>query len=292
VYLAVHENSEHRATPQSDRADRFLLEVPNSDPTHQPTRGRRTHQDLLTQTMNDKNFDTLLGADPHSDNPEFVEARRQDLSLAQRHRDALQFEARLKGAMTVPVDDRRDEILQACHDQNPQKPSRSIHSWVLKSVSLAAAMVLAVGLISILPQGSRSADAAVFMAHMAHHDKYNHDTTADHNVTQVDEQHAVFDKLGLAFDGGIADVTYLTTCVIDGVESLHLVVTLDGGEQFTVMMIPGRDSELPSGINRDINALVSHIPQGMLFVYAHQDQPVDQYARMIEDQFEARHKQA
>lgn len=242
--------------------------------------------------MNQKDFDTLLGADPHSDDPDFINARREDLTLAQRHRDALRFEQRLSDALRLPVEDRQQQILEACQDSPPHSASRTVHSWVLKSVSLAAAMVLAIGVVSLLPQGSRTADASVFIEHISHHLDHGHDPMLAHDVVAVPDQQAVFDKLGLAFEDGIADVTYLTTCVIDGVESLHLVVTLDGGEKFTVMMIPGRDSALQSGIDRDINALISPVPQGMLFVQAHQAAPVDQYARMIEDQFVSHHKPA
>lgn len=235
--------------------------------------------------MTPEEFKKILGAEPKSDDPDFVEARRSDLGLAALYKQALAEEDKISQALQVPVENRVDSILDACfEDEADSTPVRNRPAF-MRVLPIAAAVLVAVGVAFVLPGTQNQVNAAPFVEHIAHHLDFSHDPTKDQNKYKDSDIDGVLKDLGLKFNGQIADVSYLSKCVIDEVESLHMVVSLESGEQFTVILVPGTDQAYGDGEVDDINAMVASLDQGTLFIYGHQEQPVADFANMMESRF-------
>ncbi len=235
--------------------------------------------------MTPEEFKKILGAEPKSDDPDFVEARRSDLGLAALYKQALAEEDRISQALQVPVENRVDSILDVCFEGEAGATPVRNRPGFLRVLPIAAAVLVAVGVAFFLPGTQNQVNAAPFVEHINHHLEFNHDPTGDHSDYTDQDVNGILNELGLKFNGQIADVSYLSKCVIDEVESLHMVVSLASGEQFTVILVPGSDQAYGDGEVDNINAMVASLDQGTLFVYGHQEQPVADFANMMESRF-------
>ncbi len=229
--------------------------------------------------MDSEQFKIFLNADPRNREPEFLEAARSSIQNASDHAKALAFEDKLEGALRLPVvSPTADDILSHCFADEQGVTSYRPPTWL----AMAAAVLVLVGVASVLLPGASSVDAYAkesFIAHLDHPEPGALGSSAKLSSLQIV---SAFANQGIALGDAPSDVTYVRPCMIGEKMGMHLVVTDNNGDQITVMMMPGEDLE--SSHNFSVDAMtVQMVPTnaGAVALFGHQGQDVSPLGREL-----------
>ncbi len=215
-------------------------------------------------------YKIYLSADPRSQEPEFLEASRSSVQNASEHAKALAFEKTLERALRVPVPSpSTQDIMTRCLGEQSTATIYRPPVWL----AMAAAVLVLVGVASvILPGGNTEVDdyaRAAFVAHLEHPEP------ALSNTAKVGEEQLIaeFSRQGVNLEQAIADVTYLSPCLIGEKKGLHLVLTDSSGDQITVMMMPGETLQESHNFSMDsMTVQMIATKAGALALFGHQGQ--------------------
>ncbi|MFK7955420.1 MAG: DUF3379 family protein [Lysobacterales bacterium] len=229
--------------------------------------------------MDFEQFKIFLNADPRSREPEFLEAARSSIQNASDHAKALAFEDKLDNALRVPVvSPTTDDILTHCFGDEQSVSSYRPPTWL----AMAAAVLVLVGVASVLLPGASPVDAyarEAFIAHLGHPEP---GALSSEDAISADAVILAFANQGIAMRDALADVTYMSPCVIGEKKGMHLVVTEKSGDQITVMMMPGEGLE--SSHNFSVETMtVQMVPTnaGALALFGHQGQDLSPLGREL-----------
>ncbi len=227
--------------------------------------------------MNRQEFEQQLGAEPRSNDPDFVAARRRSVELAGLARDALAFEDKLEAAIKLPVgEDVADQVLAYVRENEPAaaNPVSARPGWMrVLPIAASVAAIFALGImIGRNSQPSPLADA--FAEHVTH-ETFALDLSDPIALGRVQ---AAFAAHGAEFQlAADSKVTYMSKCVIGDQVGIHLVVVDANGEHSTVMYLPDqpdvRDAAFEAG---DIPAQMFRTADGgVSATFAHDGQSAD-----------------
>ncbi|MEM1090587.1 MAG: DUF3379 family protein [Pseudomonadota bacterium] len=229
--------------------------------------------------MDFEQYKIYLNADPRSREPEFLEASRSSIQNASAHAAAQEFEDKLESALRVPVPSPSVEtILAHCFTDEESSHSYRPPTWL----AMAAAVLVLVGVASvILPRGPQ-VDAFAREAFVAHLEHPEPAAFANDRPLPPPMVAQGFTSQGVSLEEAIADVTYLSPCVIGEKRGLHLVLTDDTGDKVTVMLLPGEPMEEKHNFSMD-QVTVQMMPTGAgaLALFGHQGQDLSPLARQL-----------
>jgi len=232
--------------------------------------------------MNREAFEQILGAEPRSSDPDFVEARRGSIEFAALARDANAFEEKLEAAIKVPVEaDYSDQVLSKLAEVEPtigasaKTVVTSLSRWTrIIPIAASIAAIFALGIMIGRNTGPDPLQQ-VFAAHVTH-EEYALDLTDPIELRRVQAAFAMHGaKFQLASD---SKVTYMATCVMGGKVGLHLVVVDDQGEHSTVMYLPD-EADVREGMFSSGNLpgrMIKTEDGGVTAVFSHDGQPVSE----------------
>ncbi|WP_286265589.1 DUF3379 family protein [Thalassotalea atypica] len=190
--------------------------------------------------MDDLKFRRSLLADPYSQDPEFMSARKADASKQQYAQEIEILNSKIEQALNVPVpEDLCDHLIlrQTMASHRQQKRKSRTH------LALAASVAFAFGLIFNFMQFS-SAYSGIDDYALAHvyHEVGSFDNTTDARVslTSLNSKMASFDG---RFSGTIGELISADYCRFDGIKSLHLVFQ-GKTSPVNVFVVPNRDEVL------------------------------------------------
>ena len=190
--------------------------------------------------MDDLQFRRTLLADPNSQDPEFVSAKKADPKRQQYAQEIDSLNNKIEQVLNVPVpEDLCDHLIlrQTMASHRQQKRKSRTH------LALAASVAFAFGLTINFMQFS-SAYTGIDDYALAHvyHEKGSFNNATDIRVSLT----SLNDKMA-SFDGNFSDVVgeliSADYCRFDGIKSLHLVFQ-GKSSPVNVFVVPNRDEVL------------------------------------------------
>ncbi|WP_395341677.1 DUF3379 family protein [Ningiella sp. W23] len=185
--------------------------------------------------MDEITFRRTIYADPYTQDPEVVEAAKQDPKKQAFWEEIRAMEASLEQAMDVPVpDDLADKLIlrQSMKDYKEQKQRRPWYFAMAASVVLAS--LLTVGVVT---QSDSDLTADVF-AHMSHVEyEVKGDSPVD--LAMVNDKLATYNG---SVEEGMGDIVSANYCYLDSIKSLHLIIKGENGLS-SLFVLPSQITE-------------------------------------------------
>jgi len=231
--------------------------------------------------MNFSEFKRRLGAEPRSQDPEFLSARQSSPEFLQATEDADIFEGKLSRAINLPLPDGvMDNILQI--SRNPAETAATTNSW-WRSMALAAGVLIAVGVAGItwnMNQGWGS--VGEYLADHYNHDGANLLARASGRTTEdIRSYFALFD-VGAA--PGLADmVSVIKYCPTPDGKGVHMVLnTADG--PVTVIYMPATEVNDRETLEFEgLQALLVSLDKGSAAIIGNGSQSISALYSVIQD---------
>jgi hypothetical protein len=175
--------------------------------------------------MDHARYQELIGADPHSGDPELREHRDSCRECAHYTEQLLRFESRLERALKVNVAAGTNVLPFALPPLRKARPWR----WLAIAASVLVGVMVAAGVWLALPGASLAADV---VAHMAGEPEAwgARDAVPDPTLESV------LRDSNLRLSSPAGPVTYASSCSFRGRRVPHLVVQTDSGP-VTVMVL-------------------------------------------------------
>ncbi len=164
-------------------------------------------------------FQTAVGAEPTSTNPDLVAHEQSCPSCAAYRKQMQEMDRLIYKALVVPVDDR---VTADIGTTRFAQKRRAISRWQLAASLFASVMIAA----SIWVGSTRESLAEQIVSHTAHESfaMVRTDERVDPKVLAD-----VLAKAGIGLRANAVDVSYAASCPVRGHEVPHLVVQTDQG---------------------------------------------------------------
>lgn len=230
-------------------------------------------------SMDFSEFKRLLGADPHSQDPEFLRARASSPEFEQAAAEAERFEDLLTRAVTLPVPDQLIGDLLA----SPQQASLRAGERRWMPMALAAGLLIAIGAAGLTWRMNTSWDSI----HDYVSDHYRHDgaellAQADGRVAdEVQALLADFEVEALPALAGIVGV--IKYCPTPDGKGVHMVLNSERGP-VTVIYMPDTsvtDHELFAFDGRE--AVLVELESGSAAIIGNEVQQVADLHDLVQD---------
>jgi hypothetical protein len=172
--------------------------------------------------MDDITFRRTIYVDPFTQDPEVIEAAKNDPKKQAFWEEVRAMESALEQAMDIPVPEDLADKLILRQSMNDFKAHKQRRPWYL---ALAASVVLASVLtVGVITQSGHDFKSDVF-AHMSH---VSYEVNKGGNV----DLDMVNDKLA-SYNGtvseGLGDIVSANYCYLDSIKSLHLIIKGETG---------------------------------------------------------------
>jgi len=165
----------------------------------------------------------LLGADPHSRDPEFLRARQSDPEFQQAAEAAEAFEARLERAAGLPVPEGLlDDIMEISRENMAAAPR-----W--RSMALAAGILIAVGAAGITWNMNRGWSSVE--EYLVAHYRYDGDSLVEKaGQGPAGDVQAIFSEFDVAATPALAQIiSVIKYCPTPDGKGVHMVLNTEQG---------------------------------------------------------------
>ena len=199
--------------------------------------------------MNCLEFRRQHDIDPHSVDDAFNAHMRSCEACAQFARRARGFEHKLAAALRLPIP---ENLTSRVLMKQSFEPSSAPRRWLVRT--LAASLVLAVGVVTGISLGQRPPPLGQELARIIAEEAYALEPTAPISLSRIQ---LALNPLGISMEHEVGTVTFASPCVVRGKLAGHLVIR---GEKapITVMVMPREplDARLMVGESNAVGVIV------------------------------------
>ena len=219
--------------------------------------------------MKFSDFKHLLGADPYSQDPEFLRARNQLGEFAEAAREADEFERHLLAAAAVsPPESLHDDIMRT------KFRSRSL----ALPIAMAASLFLALGALAIMSWNQqRFASLDEYIISHYSHDGQRVERVAANTPVSLQEIEAIMASVGATSDPSLArKIRFLKNCPTPDGKGVHMVLVTESGP-VTVIYMPNTTIEEEHGLTLEgKHAWLVALDQGAAALIGDSDEQLQQ----------------
>ena len=230
-------------------------------------------------SMNFSEFKRLLGAEPHSGDPEFQRARHSSPEFEEAAAEAERFETKLEYATLIPAPDGLVEDIMAITGQ-PSEPAKTRGWWPM---ALAASVLIAVGAAGFTWNMNRGWDSVEdYLVYHYRHDGEKVMAQAD-GGTASDVQ-AILAGLDVQASPALANiVSVIKYCPTPDGKGVHMILNTESGP-VTVIYMPHTsvtDGELLAFDN--VEAVLVELQSGSAAIIGPDKQLISSLSGIVQD---------
>jgi hypothetical protein len=231
--------------------------------------------------MDYSEFKRLLGADPASQDPDFLAARNASPEFEQAAREAEAFERKLHQALQIAPPAGLLDDIRALTDRQQAKHGASPRRWA--PFALAASLMIAVGAAAVVWNLNRGPESLedYLVAHYAMDGTQLEAKAAGHSATNVEEILADVSYKALPEFAGL--VGFIKYCPTPDGKGVHMVLNTERGPVTVILMpataVEDRESRLENGMQ----ARIVSLGRGSIAVMGADTAAVDQLAAAVRE---------
>ena len=230
-------------------------------------------------SMNFSEFKKILGADPHSDDPEFRAARESSPEFEAAAREAEALEEKLARAFRLPVPYDLAERISALAQQPAEAAGR--RRWA--PMALAASLLVAIGAAGFLWNSSPRWDSVEEYVV----DHYRHDgprTISQAGHSGFDEVQALFARFDVEAAPALADlVGFIKYCPTPDGKGVHMVLNTGQGP-VTVIYMPETSVQDREVLEfDDVEAVLVELDRGSAAIIGARNQGIQDLYATVHD---------
>lgn len=201
--------------------------------------------------MNYQEFKETLEANPYSDDPQFIEARKTDPMCRAAYKKAMQEEQLLIDALNIPVPQSHTSAIKM-NQSFDRSPLQRVHYW---AAAATIALTITVGMLFFGPKPTSDLEDFINEALVMEPTVYMSEDQIPHAELQP-----LFASLGAEATDQLGNIHFMKLCpTLDG-EGARMVFMNDYNQPITVLYMPNSPVEEAiqmqmSGFNGKIIAL-------------------------------------
>ena len=184
--------------------------------------------------MNCTECQTIIGAEPDSDDPQAINHMAECAACASFHADFKVFDQKLKQAFEVDVP---EGLMNFDYTEKVVEFPKARQTPKFIPYALAATVLMALGIsfVSLQDSGEIGSWGQDVVAHILHEPKA---FKADNALVSRNKLIQVAQSNGARIIGDFGDVTYIKSCPFRGKTVTHLVTQTEHGP-VTILLLPG-----------------------------------------------------
>ena len=198
--------------------------------------------------MNYFEFKQILDADPYSQDPDFLAAKNSDLRCRKAYQEAMEREALISKALSIPVPEHDIEHIRFRQAQHKQTQFRT------RLLAMAASITLVLGAGLFFLTNNQASELEKFI-----NDALVMEPTVYMSDDEIprEELAPLFASINTALDGDLGQVHFMKLCPTLNGKGARMVVMNELNQPITVLYMP--NSPVDEAINMSMDGLKGKI---------------------------------